>query len=45
MKPMVAMAQVVLMLSNIKTPRWASAAAITNDGIRKAAIAEAATLG
>jgi len=45
MKPMVAMAQVVLMFSNIRTPRWASAAAMTKEGIKKAAIAEAATLG
>ncbi len=45
MKPMVAIAQVVDMLSNMRTPRWASAAAITKDGMRNAAIAEAATLG
>ena len=45
MNPMVAMAQVVLMLSNIRTPRCASAAAMMKDGMRKAAMADAATLG
>ena len=45
MNPIVAMAHFVDMLSNIKTPRWASPAASKKDGIRKAAIAEAATLG
>lgn len=45
MKPMVAMAQVVDMLSNMRTPRWARAAAMMKEGMRKAAIAEAATLG
>ena len=45
MKPMVAIAQVVLMLSNIRTPRCASAAAMMKDGMRKAAMADAATLG
>lgn len=42
---MVAMAHVVLMFSNIRTPRCARAAAKMKDGMRKAAIAEAAKLG
>lgn len=45
MNPMIATAHLVDRLLNINTPRWARAAAITKDGIRKAAIAEAATLG
>ena len=45
MNPMVAMAHLVDMLSNMRTPKCASAAAMTKDGMRKAAMAEAATLG
>ena len=45
MSPMVAIAHVVVILSNIRTPRWARPAAITKEGMRNAAIAEPATLG
>jgi len=45
MNPIVAIAHVVDKLSNIRTPRWANAAARMKDGIRKAAMAEPATLG
>jgi hypothetical protein len=45
MKPMVAIAHFVLILSNMMTPRWQSAAAMMKEGMRKAAMAEAATLG
>lgn len=45
MNPRVANAQVVDMLSNIATPAWQRAVAMKKEGIRKAAIAEAATLG
>jgi hypothetical protein len=44
-KPIVAIAHFIVMSSIIRIPRWESAAAITKEGIRKAAIAEAATLG
>jgi hypothetical protein len=45
MKPIVAIAHLVLILSNMMTPRWQSAAAMMNEGMRKAAMAEAATFG
>lgn len=45
MNPIVAMAHVVVILSNIRRPRWHSAAAMAKEGIRNAAIAEPATLG
>lgn len=45
MNPIVAMAHFVDMFSNIATPACASAAAIKKDGMRNAAMAEAATFG
>lgn len=44
-KPTVAMAQVEVIFSNMRTPRCAMAAAMRKDGMRKAAIADAATFG
>jgi hypothetical protein len=44
MKSMIAIAQVVGMFSNIRTPRWASAAAAMEEGMRKTAIADPAML-
>lgn len=45
MNPRVANAHFVDMLSNMATPAWQSAVAMKKDGMRKAAIADAATLG
>jgi hypothetical protein len=44
-KPIVAIAHLIVMSSIIKMPTWDNAAEMTNEGIRKAAIADAATLG
>jgi hypothetical protein len=43
--PIVAIPHFVVIVSNIRIPRWESAAAMMKDGMKKAAIAEAATFG
>lgn len=45
MNPIVAIPHFIVIVSNIRIPRWASTAAMRKEGMKKAAIAEAATFG